>query len=326
MRVSEAERRQAKHDIRSSEDIVIEMLRNARDAHARTIFLATTRSGDDRSIVMLDDGDGMPKHMHERVFVARVTSKLDTMRMDRWGVHGRGMALFSIRENCTSASVKASDVGLGSAIAVNAHIGDISERTDQSSLPELDYGDDGSLTVRGPRNINRTVIEFALAEKGECAVYLGSPTEIASTMYWLERARPGFVPSQNPIERTAIPCRLSKACSPAEFREIAESLGLDMSERSARRIMDGEIPPAPQVLSLTTPSRQEPRKRGSSPDPFADARGLKVDRDDLDALRKDLLGVWRSFADAYYLDPDVEPTITVRKDSVHVSFPVHKMQ
>lgn len=32
LRVSEAERRQARHDIRSSEDIVIEMLRNARDA------------------------------------------------------------------------------------------------------------------------------------------------------------------------------------------------------------------------------------------------------------------------------------------------------
>ena len=38
LRVSEAERRQAKQDIRCVEDAVIEMLRNARDAHARTII------------------------------------------------------------------------------------------------------------------------------------------------------------------------------------------------------------------------------------------------------------------------------------------------
>ena len=45
LKVSEAERRQAKQDIRCVEDAVIEMLRNARDAHARSIFLATSKSG-----------------------------------------------------------------------------------------------------------------------------------------------------------------------------------------------------------------------------------------------------------------------------------------
>lgn len=45
LRVSEAERRQAKQDIRCVEDAVIEMLRNARDAHARTIIMGTSRFG-----------------------------------------------------------------------------------------------------------------------------------------------------------------------------------------------------------------------------------------------------------------------------------------
>ena len=40
LRVSEAERRQAKHDIQHVEDIVIEMLRNARDAGADKVYLA----------------------------------------------------------------------------------------------------------------------------------------------------------------------------------------------------------------------------------------------------------------------------------------------
>ena len=63
LRVSEAERRQAKQDIRCVEDAVIEMLRNARDAHARTIIMGTSRSGDARRIIVADDGDGIPERL-----------------------------------------------------------------------------------------------------------------------------------------------------------------------------------------------------------------------------------------------------------------------
>ena len=35
LKAAEAQRRQAKQDIRSTEDIIIELLRNSRDAHAR---------------------------------------------------------------------------------------------------------------------------------------------------------------------------------------------------------------------------------------------------------------------------------------------------
>ena len=76
LRVAEAERRQARHDIRCTEDIVIELLRNARDAGARHIFVATSRDGEQRTITMLDDGSGIPDAMRERIFDARVTSKL----------------------------------------------------------------------------------------------------------------------------------------------------------------------------------------------------------------------------------------------------------
>ena len=89
LRSSEAERRQAAQDIRCTEDIVIEMLRNARDAHASAIFVACTRDGNNRRIVMIDNGDGVPAHMRKLVFEPRVTSKLDSMHMDKWGIHGR---------------------------------------------------------------------------------------------------------------------------------------------------------------------------------------------------------------------------------------------
>lgn len=39
LKAAEAQRRQAKQDIRSTEDIIIELLRNSRDAHARAILL-----------------------------------------------------------------------------------------------------------------------------------------------------------------------------------------------------------------------------------------------------------------------------------------------
>ena len=117
---AEAERRQAKHDIRCVEDIVIEMLRNARDAGANAIFVATSREGDVRQLTVLDNGSGVPDHMRERIFEPRVTSKLETMVMDTWGVHGRGMALYSVRENVEDARVLSSAPGKGTAIKIVA--------------------------------------------------------------------------------------------------------------------------------------------------------------------------------------------------------------
>ena len=81
LRVSEAERRQAKHDIQHVEDIVIEMLRNARDAGADKVFLATTKEDGVRTLVFLDNGSGVPQDMQEQIFDARVTSKLESMKM-----------------------------------------------------------------------------------------------------------------------------------------------------------------------------------------------------------------------------------------------------
>ena len=61
LRVSEAERRQAKHDIQSVEDIVIEMLRNARDAGAI---------------------GSISQHRKRRVFA--LSSSLTTVPVSRW--------------------------------------------------------------------------------------------------------------------------------------------------------------------------------------------------------------------------------------------------
>ena len=121
--------------------------------------------------------------MQERIFDARVTSKLESMKMDRWGVHGRGMALFSIKQNTDEARVVTSGVDLGSAFKVSVAADRLSERADQSSWPQAVKDEDGRyVCARGPHNIIRAACEFALEELRGCDVYLGSPSEIAATL------------------------------------------------------------------------------------------------------------------------------------------------
>ena len=100
-------------DIRSSEDIVLELLRNSRDAHSRNIFLAVSRNEDEPVLTIVDDGDGVPSSMHAKIFEPRVTSKLNTSHVDKWGYHGRGMALYSIAANSDFAGILLSEPGKG---------------------------------------------------------------------------------------------------------------------------------------------------------------------------------------------------------------------
>ncbi len=176
MRSAEAERRQAAHDIRSTEDIVIEMLRNARDAHAKSIFLAVSREGQRRRLVMIDDGDGVPAAMHERIFEPRVTSKLDSMHMDKWGIHGRGMALYSIAVNAETARVVASDAGKGAALFVETNLDKLGEKTDQSSSPCSSAPNRAASRCAAPRTSCGTACEFAI----ECRQRLHRVTSVRS--------------------------------------------------------------------------------------------------------------------------------------------------
>ena len=333
LRTEEAERRQARHDIRSSEDALIELLRNSRDAGARTICAALSRSGAERRIVVVDDGCGVPPALHEAVFEARVTSKLDTVHTDLWGVHGRGMALFSIRLNAEEAFIAASDVGKGCALVVRTDTGRVPEKTDQSSMPLLSYDDDRNLIVRGPRNLNRTIVEFALAEQDACTVYAGSPVEVAAAIYAFGLATTTSAArafAHDPRDLPAVK-RLCAAADPEELASLAASIGLDMSERSARRIMDGEIRPAPsalEALRIDDPARASAASRAhrASKDPLRDARGLKLSPEDAAAFKERLSAAWSDLAAAYYLDPHAEPRVVVRSDAVHVTFPARKLR
>lgn len=324
LRVGEAERRQAKHDIRCIEDAVIEMLRNSRDAGAQTILVATSREGDERTLVMLDDGSGVPESMREKIFDARVTSKLDSVHMDKWGVHGRGMALFSIKQNVKSARVLASGKGLGSSIRVDADATKLTEKKDQSSWPTIAKGEEEQITLRGPHNIIRTCCEFALEERPGCTVYLGSSAEIIATARALAEDSPDSSQLLFVKDHETVPViyRLALAGDAHELAEIAEGLGLSISERTAHRILAGQIKPLRQVAARLTHHAGQPGSH--EVDLYRDQRTLKLSREDMEQFSRMIERDFDYIADRYYLNLTSEPRIVVTKDKITVSFNVEK--
>lgn len=328
LRVSEAERRQAKHDIQHVEDIVIEMLRNARDAGATRIYLATQKEEGVRTLLFLDNGSGIPADMHERIFDARVTSKLESMKMDRWGVHGRGMALFSIRQNADEASVVCSEPGKGSSIRVVVDTARLNERADQSTWPVAEKDDAGQLVCsRGPHNMIRAACEFACSELHGCDVYMGSPTEIAATLF-AHATRDVDTSTLLFLDDAAdLPIieRLGSAADASDFIAIAASLGLSISERTAHRILNGSIKPQRSVASRLLRERSAgQRSKPADIDLERDRRGLKMAREDIERFSR---AVERDFADLaqrYYLSLAGDPRVRVTRDKITVTFDIGK--
>jgi hypothetical protein len=324
LNISEAERRQAKHDIRTVEDVVVELLRNSRDAHARRIFIANTREGDTRSLTVIDDGVGVPRHLHERIFEPRVTSKLETMVTDRWGVHGRGMALFSVKSNAVQARVAASDAHKGMSIAVLSDTTALGERADQSTWPTVGTDDDGRPVVAtGPHNIVRRIVEFAL-EHPEVEVYLGTPTEIVGTLHAIARAEldSARLLFCDDLERLAVWQRPAACADAAEVVAVAEAIGLSVSERTAHRVLAGETPALEPVLSMVVPTADPDSER--RPDIYRDRRGLKLHHTDLAAFRRGLEDAFDIVADRYYVHLKSEPRVKVGRDTITVRFDVEK--
>ena len=330
LKTSEAERRQAAQDIKCSEDIVIELLRNARDAGARNIYLALSHDEGRRGILAIDDGCGIPQHLHEKVFEPRVTSKLDTAHMDKWGMHGRGMALYSIAENARAARIVRSEEGRGTAIAVETDLAKLPEKTDQSTFPRFELQEDGAHAMRGPKNILRTAAEFALEHRGECRVRCGSQAEVLAALYadGLEQTTPMQRAFDSPDERAPYCVLLAHAADHEDMARIAASLGLSLSHRTCRRINDGEVRGASSLLerlqSESFPTRGA--SAGKRLDPAADRRSLKLDAEDRHLLASSLADVFAALAQKHYLAPAFDPEVKVSPSAITITIPVEKLR
>lgn len=321
LRVSEAERRQAAQDIRCSEDIVIEMLRNARDAGAHRIFVATARDGANRCLTMLDDGAGIPQELWKTVFDARVTSKLESVHADRWGIHGRGMALFSIRENALEAHVMDSIPGGGTSMRVVTDTATLPEKTDQSTWPKVGTNDEGEKVIeRGPHNLIRACCEFALEEHGSCAVYLGSSAEIVATIRYRVSSSVSATEALFVESLASLPVleRFRLATDARELAQVAGQLGLDISERTAQRIIAGQIRPLQSVYRRLVGDTVS--KRSRTVDLTQDQRGLRIANEDRDAFLALLERDFAYLADRYYLNLAATPRLQVSGTRISVYF------
>src|SRR5665648_69191 len=182
LRISEAERRQSLQDIKSVEDIVIELLRNSRDAGAKNIFIGTKKIEDKkRFIYFIDDGHGIPEKFHKLIFEARITSRLENAVKDIYGFHGRGMALFSIKLNADDIKVVYSGEDQGSVLFLDINLNKIPEKKDQSSFPQIVELDGDLNIIGGVSNILKTLVEFNL-QNSDINIFYGTPSQIIMSM------------------------------------------------------------------------------------------------------------------------------------------------
>jgi hypothetical protein len=181
LRISEAERRQALQDIKCVEDIVIELLRNCRDAGAQNIFIGTKKNNNKRIVHIIDDGIGIPPKLKDLIFESRVTSKLDNAIKDPYGFHGRGMALFSIRLNVEEIKLQFSQKNKGCVFYLEIDLCKVPEKKDQSLLPQLSQDGKRFTLVGGVGNILKTLLDFKILNP-KINIYYGSPIQILDAM------------------------------------------------------------------------------------------------------------------------------------------------
>jgi hypothetical protein len=264
--------------------------------------------------------------MQERIFEPRVTSKLDSMVIDQWGVHGRGMALFSIRSNVTQARVTASDMHKGTALMVTCDTTALSERADQSTWPVIEADKAGLVHVaRGPHNIIRRVAEFGIEHPG-IELYLGSPSEILTTLAAV--ARDDLDASEllfcDRLSKLPVWQRAAAVQDAGELVDVSAELGMPVSERTAHRIIAGEYSALRPVAEMLGAPGGFATASAGVPDIYRDRRGLKLHHTDLAAFRSDLEKAFDTIADRYYLHLRNEPKITVGKDQIRVRFDIEK--
>jgi len=233
------------------------------------------------------------------------------------------MALFSIKSNADSAKVLTSEIGLGTAISIVVDTGKLKEKTDQSTFPAIEKDEEGKLRVaKGPHNILRVALEFALAYPKAPDIYLGSPATIAATLLEFGQKRVNSNdllfcddPLTLPIEQ-----RLAASSDACDLVRLCAHLGLDISERTAHRILSNQINPVPSLFEM---ARAE-RKRTSALDLSRDNRGLKLAKEDIEEFSRELEQAFELLAQRYYLSLADIPRITVKGDAITVRFPIEK--
>lgn len=313
LNIGEAERRQAKHDIRSVEDVVVELVRNSRDAGAGRIFLASAKeTSGARNLTILDDGAGVPESCHGLIFEPRVTTKIDNFIEDRFGVHGRGMALYSIRSNVEEVRLVNSSVNRGAILKLIINTNRLRERKDQSTFPKIKMSGEKTRIVSGPHNIWRHLVELSL-ETPSLHIFFGTGAEILATLIAQSKKAPGKsanAPICLEIGVVADPEALS--------RTALNQLGLKVSSRNCRRVLDGDIQPVHSIACCL-------RRTAGQPVNIVKKRTLgSIAEDDLDAFAQAISETFRTLGEKYFLTMAGKPKIKHAKGEIRINLSLER--
>ena len=127
--------------------------------------------------------------------------------------------------------------------------------------------------------------------------------------------------------------RLCTASDPASFAEIAEELGLSLSERSARRILNEEIKPiislAELVRTQAIPAKEkahETSKAASQKAVNRDGRSLRLCDEDKAMLADSCKDAFLDIANRYYLDPLGAPEVKVGPQKIEITLRFNKLR
>jgi hypothetical protein len=201
------------------EDALLELLRNAREAGASRIYVASTlKERRFRTLTVIDDGHGIPEPYRDLILQPGVTSRhLDPVTAPGDpATHGAGLSLYQIQKNSLQTRV----LSASSPTSIRATF-------DTDLLPERALQ---SSTRPSKSNLRATLERFTAMNSAKSTMlhsYYGPPARILATLLH---------------HRIIQPYRDS-----AGLREAAFGLGLGVSVRSVQRILRGEVRPVEGV-------------------------------------------------------------------------------
>ncbi|MBR3258254.1 MAG: hypothetical protein IKF96_04610, partial [Eggerthellaceae bacterium] len=177
--------------------------------------------------------------------------------------------------------------------------------------------------------ILRTCAEFALEHRGQVSVFVGSYSEIVAALLASAIGRYSMAElSLKPdCETVPYPDRPAFTRTPVEFARACEELGLTLSSRTARRILDGEIAAAEPLHDIIRRSitREASAQEAQSAAPKRLRRrrtNVRLAREDTAEFARDVSAAYRNLAEKYYLDPESEPSVRQKGANLTVTIPL----
>lgn len=248
--------RRAPSRIETVEDALFELVRNATDARANNIYVATAlRARRYRELVVLDDGNGVPERYREMIFEPGVTSRHVSPSRAGDLTHGAGLSLHHIRETALSAELCSG----GSPTAIRTVF-------DTQTLPEraLQSGPNSRRDSR--TNLRATLQNFARVP-GAPEIFYGSPASILTTLL-----------DSRIIPKTDKKSELGSWCE--------KTMGVELSGRTLQRVLKGLVRPAERVAREDVEGKGRGREDSRRAEPVSGGNGrLDLDARDLAQIK-----------------------------------------